>query len=257
MQDLRVTLVQANQKWEDKAANFENYSRLLDSVKTDLIVLPEMFQTGFSMNTSEMAEDLESSKSIEWLKQLAMEKECAVYTSLIINRDGKVYNEGVFVQQNQPISHYSKRKTFELAGENEHFASGNDETIVDYKGWNIQLQICYDLRFPEIVRNRMLPNQLPAYDVIIYVANWPEKRSIHWNTLLNARAIENQSYVIGVNRVGQDKKGLNYSGDSKLVNALGEDLKLEPGEECVRTFTLKMDDLSHIRKSHPFLKDVR
>lgn len=256
MQDLRVTLVQANQKWEDKAANFENYSRLLDSIETDLIVLPEMFQTGFSMNTTEMAEDLESSKSIEWLKQLAIEKKCAVYTSLMISRDGKIYNEGVFVQPNQRTSYYSKRKTFGLAGENEHFASGNDETIVDYLGWNIQLQICYDLRFPEIVRNRILPNQLPAYDVIIYVANWPEKRSVHWDTLLYARAIENQSFVIGVNRVGQDEKGLDYCGDSMLVNAQGEDEKLEPKEECVKTFVLNKQELVNTRESLPFLKDI-
>ena len=256
MQDLRVTLVQADQKWEDKAANFENYSRLLDGVDTDLIVFPEMFQTGFSMNTAEMSEDINSSKSIEWLKKLALEKNCAVYTSLMINRDGKVYNEGVFVQPDQPISHYSKRKTFGLAGESEHFASGNDETIVDYKGWNIQLQICYDLRFPEIVRNRLLPNQSPAYDVILYVANWPEKRSEHWNTLLCARAIENQSYVIGVNRVGQDEKGLIYRGDSKLVNALGEEQKLEPKEECIKSFVLNKQELMKTRESLPFLKDI-
>jgi omega-amidase len=256
MQDLRVTLVQADQKWEDKTANFENYRRLLDGVKTDLIVLPEMFQTGFSMNTSEMAEDLESSKSIEWLKQFAIEKECAIYTSLMINRDGKVYNEGVFVQPDQRTSYYSKRKTFGLAGESDHFASGNDETIVDYLGWNIQLQICYDLRFPEIVRNRILPNQLPAYDVILYVANWPEKRSTHWSSLLNARAIENQSYVIGVNRVGTDEKGLSYLGNSKLVNALGEEEKLQLKEECVKTYTLKMNVLRNVRESLPFLKDA-
>ena len=256
MQDLRVTLVQADQKWEDKTANFENYRRLLVGVKTDLIVLPEMFQTGFSMNTSEMAEDLESSKSIKWLKQFAIEKECAIYTSLIINRDGKVYNEGVFVQPDQRTLYYSKRKTFGLAGESDHFASGNDETIVDYLGWNIQLQICYDLRFPEIVRNKILPNQSPAYDVIVYVANWPEKRSAHWNTLLNARAIENQSFVIGVNRVGKDQNGLAYCGDSKLVNALGEEKKLKPREESVKSFTLKIDELTAMRKSLPFLKDA-
>jgi predicted amidohydrolase len=256
MQDLRVTLVQADQKWENKIANFENYNRLLDGLDTDLIVFPEMFQTGFSMNTAEMSEDINSSKSIEWLKKLALEKNCAVYTSLMINRDGKVYNEGVFVQPDQPISHYSKRKTFGLAGESEHFASGNDETIVDYKGWNIQLQICYDLRFPEIVRNRLLPNQSPAYDVILYVANWPEKRSVHWNTLLCARAIENQSYVIGVNRVGKDEKGLIYRGDSKLVNALGEEQKLEPKEECVKSFVLNKQELMNTRESLPFLKDI-
>lgn len=254
MQDLKVTLVQANQKWEDKTANFENYSRLLEQVDTDLIVLPEMFQTGFSMNT-ELAEEAESSESIEWLQKLAEEKGAAVYTSLMIRDGEKTYNRGVFVQKNQPIIHYNKRKTFGLAGEDNYFEAGTSETIVNYKGWKIQLQICYDLRFPEIVRNRMLPNQAPAYDVIVYVANWPEKRSAHWNTLLNARAIENQSFVIGVNRVGTDEKGLSYQGDSKVVDALGEEEKLEPKEECVKTVVLKMNKLKTIREALPFLKD--
>jgi len=256
MQDLRVTLVQANQVWEDKAANFKNYSHLLKDVETDLIVLPEMFQTGFSMNTSELAEDFESSESIEWLKALSIEKNAAIYTSLMIRDKGKVYNRGVFIQQNQPTLHYDKRKTFGLAGENQFFDSGDTETIVEYKGWKFQLQICYDLRFPEIVRNKIQPNLSPAYDVILYVANWPEKRSSHWNALLKARSIENQCFVVGVNRVGKDEKGLYYCGDSKLIDALGEDGKLDPNVECVKTFVLRSDALTSVRSSLPFLKDA-
>ena len=178
------------------------------------------------------------------------------YPLLKIKKGDTVYNEGVFVQPNQPTHYYSKRKTFGIAGENDNFASGTSEAIVDYKGWKIQLQICYDLRFPEIVRNKILPNLSAAYDVIVYVANWPEKRAVHWNTLLNARAIENQSFVIGVNRVGTDDKGHSYRGDSKLVNALGEDEKLEPKVECVKTLKLNMNDLTSVRKSLPFLKDA-
>lgn len=256
MQDLRVTLVQANQKWEDKKANFENYARLLRNVETDLIILPEMFQTAFSMNTTELAEDENSSESINWLQKLALEKNAAIYTSLMIRSGDKVYNRGVFAQPNQPLLHYDKRKTFGLSGENDHFEAGNSETIVQYKGWNIQLQICYDLRFPEIVRNKVLPNGKAAYDVIVYVANWPDKRSTHWNTLLSARAIENQCFVIGVNRVGEDKKGLSYQGNSKLVNALGEETNLKLNEECVKTIVLKMNTLATIRESLPFLKDA-
>lgn len=256
MQDLKVTLVQANQIWEDKAANFKNYKRLLQGIETDLILLPEMFQTGFSMNTSELAEDAESSNSIEWLKILAEEKDAAIYTSLMIREGNSVYNRGVFIQKNQPVLHYDKRKTFGLAGENKYFESGDGETIVDYKGWKLQLQICYDLRFPEIVRNKTLPNQSAAYDVILYVANWPEKRSTHWNALLTARAIENQCFVVGLNRVGLDEKGLSYCGDSKLINALGEDEELEPNEECVKTFVLETDALAKVRNSLPFLKDA-
>jgi len=256
MQDLKVTLVQANQIWEDKDANFENYTQLLKTVETDLIVLPEMFQTGFSMNTAELAEDLESSESIAWMQALAEDKNAAVYSSLMIREGDKVYNKGVFVQKNQPILQYNKRKTFGLAGENDYFEAGTTETIVEYKGWKLQLQICYDLRFPEIVRNKILPNQCAAYDVILYVANWPEKRSTHWNALTKARAIENQCFVIGVNRVGMDEKNLSYCGDSKLVNALGEDFTLEPNVECVKTFILEMNALSKIRNSLPFLKDA-
>lgn len=256
MQDLKVTLVQADQIWEDKTANFENYTRLLKNTDTDLIVLPEMFQTGFSMNTVELAEDIETSESIAWLKALADDKDAAVYTSLMIREGEKVFNKGVLVQKNQPIIQYNKRKTFGLAGENDYFKAGHAETIAEYKGWKLQLQICYDLRFPEIVRNKILPNQNAAYDVILYVANWPEKRSTHWNALLAARAIENQCFVVGVNRVGMDEKSLSYCGDSKVVNALGEDDKLEPNVECVKTFILKMDALTKVRNSLPFLKDA-
>ena len=255
MQDLKVTLVQADQVWEDKQANFSNFERLLKDVETDLIVLPEMFQTGFTMNTS-LAENSNSSPSIEWLKKIAKEKDAAIYTSLMIEEDGKTYNRGVFIQNNQSDIHYNKRKTFGLAREDDHIQAGNSETIVEYKGWKLQLQICYDLRFPEIVRNKILPNLLPAYDVIVYVANWPEKRSAHWNALLTARAIENQSFVIGVNRIGEDQNGLAYSGNSKMIDALGEEFSLEPSVECLKTFVLKIDELNQVRKSLPFLKDA-
>jgi predicted amidohydrolase len=255
MHDLKITLVQADQIWEDKQANFNNYDRLLEGVETDLIVLPEMFQTGFSMKT-ELAEEFETSESIAWLKELAKKKNTAVYTSLMIQDGDKNRNQGVFIQNNQPVLQYNKRKTFGLAGENDYFEAGNEETIVEYKGWKFQLQICYDLRFPEIVRNKILPNQSPAYDVILYVANWPEKRSSHWKSLLEARAIENQSYVVGVNRVGNDAKDLFYSGDSKVVNALGENDSLQRNEECVKTIVLKKDELDTVRKSLPFLKDA-
>lgn len=255
MQDLRVTLVQANQVWEDKTANFENYTRLLREVNTDLIVLPEMFQTGFSMNTEALKERFTDSNSINWLKQMAKEKNAAIYTSLIIEDYENVYNRGVFVYPNGEIKTYDKRKSFCLAGEDQFFTPGESETIVNYLGWNIQLQICYDLRFPEIVRNRILPNQKAAYDVILYVANWPSKRAAHWNALLNARAIENQCFVVGVNRVGEDEKKHQYSGDSKLVSPLGKEEKLSNDKEIIKTFVLETSVLEGIREMLPFLKD--
>lgn len=255
MQDLKVALVQANQIWENKKANFENYERLLKDIEADLILLPEMFQTGFSMNTFELAEEWQKSESIEWLKSISRAKNCAIYTSLMTSENGNFYNRGVFINPNDDIKKYDKRKSFSLAGEHEAFNSGSTETIVEYLGWKFQLQICYDLRFPEIARNYLLPNQAPAYDVLLYVANWPEKRVSHWNALLTARAIENQAYVLGVNRVGTDANEIVYSGESKIINALGESFELNKNEENVLIQILQMEELKKVRKTLPFLSD--
>lgn len=253
MQNLRVTLVQPNQVWENKAANLEKYEQLLRGVESDLIVLPEMFQTCFTMNTK-LGESSQNSESISWLEQMAEEKNAAFYTSLIIREDGRYFNRGVFVEPNGTVTFYDKRKTFGLAKENEHFQNGRSEVIVTYKEWKIQLQICYDLRFPEIVRNK-ISNQQAHYDVILYVANWPEKRSEHWKALLRARAIENQCFVVGVNRVGRDEMGFAYSGDSRLIDALGNEQKMNAHEEMTKTIVMNKNDLMKIRELLPFLKD--
>lgn len=255
MQDLRITLVQANQKWEDKEANFNNYSKLLEAIETDVILLPEMFQTGFTMKSRIFAEDWLESESMSWLIELARSKNAAIYTSLIIEEGGNFYNRGVFVEPNATIHHYDKRKTFTLAKEDQYYSQGQTATIVSYKGWNFQLQICYDLRFPEIVRNKIGSNHLPEYDVILYVANWPEKRAEHWKALIKARAIENQCYVAAVNRVGRDENDLSYSGNSALVDALGKVESIKAGEETAETFVIKMKYLTEIREKLPFLKD--
>ena len=255
MQDLKVCLVQANQIWENKTVNFENYLSLLQNVEADLILFPEMFQTGFSMNTKEMAENWGNSPSVEWLKTISQSKNCAIYTSLIISENDNFYNRGVFIYPNGDVKKYDKRKTFSLAGEGNHYSSGESETIVEYLGWRFQLQICYDLRFPEICRNYLSPNQIPAYDVLMYVANWPEKRINHWNSLLVARAIENQSYVLGVNRIGLDVNNLKYSGNSKAINALGEVISSEEKNENVILTILKKEELLTTRTSLPFLRD--
>ena len=251
MRDIKVTLVQADQKWEDKEGNFENYINLLQNVDSDLILLPEMFNTCFSMNT-EFSESMDG-KSIAWLKELAKNKNSAVYTSLMIEDGDGFYNRGVFIYPDGRLKHYDKRKTFGLAGEDKHFNNGVSETIVDYEGWKFQLQICYDLRFPEIVRNEIIDGR-PKYDVILYVANWPEKRSVHWKALLNARAIENQSYVFGVNRFGSDDNGIKYSGDSLFADALGKVIEL-PTKETVQSFVIKLKSLTEIREKLPFLID--
>ena len=180
MQDLKITLVQANQVWEDKKENYTNYSSLLKSVETDLIVLPEMFNTAFSMNVDELAEDWQDSSSIKWLKDLSKAKNAAVFTSLIIKDNNKFHNRGVFIVPTGEIKHYDKRKSFGLANEDRLLTAGKNEVIVSYKNWKINLQICYDLRFPELIRNR-IEDELAAYDLLLYVANWPEKRINHWD----------------------------------------------------------------------------
>ena len=209
MQDLSVTLIQIDQIWEDKKANFskfENVFTKLDS--TDLIVLPEMFHTGFSMNVKALSEKWEESEGLNFLKTWAKKLNSAFYTSLIIEENNHYRNRGVFVYPDEKVEYYDKRKSFGLGGEDRFFTAGIEEKIVEYKGWKINLQICYDLRFPELIRNRLYNSEEPAYDLLIYVANWPAKRILHWDALLKARAIENQCYVVGVNRVGVDGNGL-------------------------------------------------
>ena len=253
-QDLSVALVQADQDWENKSANLSRYERLLRDVQCDLILLPEMFSTGFTMNTS-LAEDWSESESLHWLQKIAAEKRAAIFTSMIIKENDRFYNRGVFVTPEGKIQTYDKRKTFSLAGEDCYYHRGESERIVNYKGWKLQLQICYDLRFPELIRNRLDSNLRPAYDVLLYVANWPEKRIEHWNALLKARAIENQCYVLGVNRVGIDANGLRYNGDSQCINAMGDVTHLPENEECVQISVMKMNELSKTRENIPFLKD--
>ncbi len=254
MQNLKVGLAQANQIWENKKANFDNYQRLINSSeKVDLLVLPEMFSTGFSMQPQKLAESFFTSESIAWLRELANTKNCAITTSLIIEENGKYYNRMVFIEPNGILHHYDKRQLFTLAKEDKHYAAGRENKIVQYKGWHINLQVCYDLRFPENCRNKVESNKF-EYDTLIYVANWPEKRKEHWKTLLKARAIENQCYVIGVNRVGVDGKEFKYSGDSAIINALGE-VECTSNEEVVLVGELNADTLNHVRESIPFLKD--
>jgi predicted amidohydrolase len=256
MRDLKVTLVQADQVWENKAENCSNYLNLLSGLEqTDLIVLPEMFNTAFSMNAEELAEEFDLSESIEWLKQLAKVKNAAVYTSLMIQSNGNFYNRGVFVRSSGEIEFYDKRKRFAMAGEDTVFSAGNEEVIVDYLGWKINLQVCYDLRFPENIRNEMKDGKA-KYDLLLYVANWPERRVTHWKSLLVARAIENQCYVIGVNRVGTDGKGLTYSGDSFGISPLGEKIgEIQQFEQKSETINLYVQLLTETREKLPFLKD--
>ena len=205
MRDLRVTLVQSMLHWEDAAANRAMFGEKLATLKgtTDLIVLPEMFTTGFSMRSQALAETMDGA-TVAWMRAQAKSLDAALYGSVIITEDTKYFNRGLFVQPSGKVTAYDKRHLFRFANENEHYAPGTERVVVEWRGWRILLQVCFDLRFPVFARNRS------DYDAILYVANWPEARRFPWNQLLIARAIENQCYVLGGNRVGMDGKGIHY-----------------------------------------------
>jgi omega-amidase len=257
MQDLRVTIIQADQVWQDKKANYAMYETYFEQINnTDLILLPEMFHTGFSMEVKELAEEWETSQGMQFLSMWSKKLNAAIYTSLIIQEKGKYYNRGVFVQPNNHVDIYNKRKLFSLGRENEYYTSGDREVIVDLNGWKINLQICYDLRFPELIRNRILTDGQPAYDVLLYVANWPERRILHWEKLLAARAIENQCFVVGLNRVGTDGNNLEYSGSSMILNSLGEVCSETTAfQNEIISFVLNHEELKTTRFNLPFLRD--
>ncbi len=254
MQDIKVAIVQANQFWEDKTANLLHLKKCVENEQADLFLFPEMFHTGFSMNAEVLAEKWTDSQGLKFLIQLAREKNAACYTSLIIEENGAFYNRAVFVEPNGKVVHYDKRKSFGLAGEDKIFTPGTEQVIHNYKGWNFLLQICYDLRFPEIQLN-YTKNGVPLYDVLLTIANWPERRNQHWKALLPARAIENQAYVCAANRVGTDAHDLVYSGDSAILDALGNHLVQGAYTEAVLSTTLSASNLNYIRQKLPFLKD--
>lgn len=257
MQDLTIALAQVNQAWEDKTTNLAHFAQVLDGLSgADLILLPEMFHTGFTMNGAALAETMDDSPALNWLREQAARKNAAIYASFIVRENDRLYNRGVFMEPSGERHVYDKRKTFNMAGEGEVYASGTKEQIVQYKGWKINLQICYDLRFPENVRNGIAEDGHPRYDLLLYVANWPERRVLHWDSLLRARAIENQCYVAGVNRVGTDANALAYSGGSVVYNALGTaDLSFAAGEESVQKTVLSFAELQETRSKLPFLID--
>ena len=227
---------------EDKFRNLEE--------RTEIIILPEMFSTGFSMAPERLAENMEG-PSVQWMKNIAATHKCILTGSLIVEEEGKYYNRMLWMQPNGAVMHYDKRHLFGYADENNHYNEGKKRLIVQVKGFRICLQVCYDLRFPVWARN-----QGDEYDVLLYVANWPERRSLAWKTLLQARAIENQCYVVGVNRVGKDGKDIAYSGDSSVFGPLGETIWQESGEATVHTVTINKETITNTRNQFPFLRDA-
>lgn len=248
---LNIALIQPNLHWEDAEANRNLFSQRIKKVsnRVDLIILPEMFTTGFSMNAENLAEPTDG-ESLKWLQKQAKEKNAAITGSVIITENEKYYNRLFFVFPDGSFKIYDKRHTFTLAKENETYTAGKDRLIVEYKGWKICPLICYDLRFPVFARNNV------DYDLLIYVANWPEKRVDAWDVLLKARAIENMSYCAGLNRTGEDGDGYIYNGHSGVYDCLGKPLtELNRSEEFIKELSLDKKSLYETRDKMKFLQD--
>jgi len=251
MEPLRVTLVQSSLVWEDPAANRSALEiKLLPLAgTTDLVVLPEMFSTGFSMRSESLAEGMDG-PTVAWMQQVAETLNAVVTGSLIIRERGRYFNRLVWARPDGTNATYDKRHLFSLAGENHHYTAGERRLSVSLKGWNVCPLICYDLRFPAWSRNT------GGYDLLVYVANWPKPRRNAWQALLVARAVENQAYVIGVNRVGADGNGQEYAGDSMVVGFTGEEFFHASQVEHCSTLELDAAILKAYRAKFPFLKDA-
>jgi len=250
---LHLSLVQSNLHWEDKKANLEMFDQKISEIgETDVIILPEMFTTGFTNNTA-LAESMEDD-TLQWMKQKATEKSTAICGSIIMRENDQVYNRFLWVQADGVIKYYDKKHLFAMAGEDNFFSAGTEQKIIEYKGWKINLQICYDLRFP--VWSRRKDDEVNNYDLLLYVASWPVARVHAWSTLLKARAIENMSYCVGVNRVGTDGKGFEYPGASVILNCLGEEIEAASlGNEEIIQHSIDYKHLTKVRERLPFHKD--
>nr|WP_283101584.1 amidohydrolase [Halomonas populi] len=256
---MRTTLVQCDLRWEEPDANcwmLEEILGELGAEQTDLIVLPEMFSTGFTMNSREMAEPMETSRSVAWLRDQARRRNCVMTGSVAITDRDEYYNRLIWARPDGTLEYYDKQHLFRMAGEHERYGMGKRRVIVELKGFRLLLSVCYDLRFPVWLRQQ--PGNRPfEYDALLCVANWPAPRRHPWRTLLQARAIENLCYVIGVNRVGEDAKGLSYAGDSMLVDFKGEAQIDEPRDiPFLLTGTLEREALEHFREKFPAWQDA-
>jgi len=251
MQHLTIKTIQAELDWQDPESNKRHFEKLMrEAGEADLFVLPEMFLTGFSMEPETIAEPQDGGK-VKWLIELAKEVGAAICGSLVIDAGEEYRNRLLFVTPDGRMCRYDKRHLFRMGSEHEHYAAGEERTVIHYRGWRILPTICYDLRFPVWCRNRN------DYDLMLCVANWPAPRRHNWRVLLQARAVENQAYVVGVNRVGQDGKGLEYAGDSMVVSHRGEIMvDSEPGESYIGKATLDLESLQTFRENFPAWADA-
>ncbi|HEY8689695.1 MAG TPA: amidohydrolase [Chitinophagaceae bacterium] len=263
MSSLTITIIQPNLHWENKKANLDMLAKKIESIKekTEVVILPEMFSTGFSMQPKLLAEKMDG-KTIEWMKKISSSKKIILTGSVIIEEDGKYFNRLIWMLPNGEYGVYDKRHLFAYADEHNHYSAGNKRLIAQVKGWKINLQVCYDLRFPvwsrqspPLQKERGLGGEA-EYDLLVNVANWPERRIAAWKTLLQARAIENQCYVVGVNRVGDDGNNIHYNGGSTITDPLGEILYHKANDEDVFTYTLQKEKLDEVREKFPFWRDA-
>ncbi len=247
-QDLKITIIQPDIIWENTQANLDKYSQWIENIEeTDLIILPEMFTTGFSMKPEKLKEAMDG-PSINWMKNVAAKNDVAVVGSLIIEENEQIFNRAIWAFPDGKIKTYDKRHLYTMGQEHLHYSPGKEKTIIEYKGWKFCPQICYDLRFPVFARN------VEDYDVVFYMANWPSPRHHVWKNLLISRAIENQAYCFGINRTGTDGTGLRYLGDSACISPKGF-AEFMDEKESVKTFEISYSELHNFRKSFPLLKD--
>ncbi len=256
MKPLACSIIQTNLFWENKARNISMLEEKIRGIKdeTQVIILPEMFSTGFSMHPEKLAESMDGD-TVQWMKKIATTQKIILTGSLIIEVNKKFYNRLLWVLPTGEIMHYDKRHLFAYADEQLHYTSGQERVIVTVNGWRINLQVCYDLRFPAWARQQVKDHKA-EYDVLLYVANWPERRVHAWKSLLMARAIENQCYVIGVNRVGYDGNDIYHCGNSMFIDPVGEVLFEKKRQECIETVLLDPATIENTRKQFPFLRDA-
>lgn len=252
MQNLNVTVIQTSLAWHDADKNCMHFDGIIKAVAepTDLVLLPEMFSTGFTMDPASCAGGMDGI-AVRSLRDWAREKEADVAGSIAISESGRYYNRLVWARPGGALITYDKRHLFRMAGEEKVYTAGTAKPVIELNGWKIRPFICYDLRFPVWSRNKNL-----EYDIAVYVANWPEKRAAHWRALLRARAIENQCYCIGVNRIGVDGSGISYCGDTAVIDYAGNTIFEKGNAECAATVSLSFDDLAEYRRAFPAWKDA-
>ena len=252
MENLRIAAIQSELYWEDITANLAHFEEEIAKITTnpDIIILPEMFSTGFSMNSKTLAEPMNLT-TFKWMKQMAAKTNALMIGSFIASENNQFYNRLLWMEPSGDFDTYDKRHLFRMGNENEHFSAGKNRLIRNWKGWNICPLVCYDLRFP--VWSRNVNNE---YDILIYVANWPQARAYAWSSLLVARALENQAHVVGLNRVGEDGLGLKYSGDSAIIDFNGKIIATESMKSKIIEAELSRSELEAFRSKFPAYLDA-